>query len=95
MKNAFKLSAKKGDLLFANDMALVHAREGFDDGADVMKRHLVKMHFRDPDQGWGIPPSLEKEWKMVYCSNEPDGTRKETWDIFHKPGLEEESVVNG
>jgi len=95
MKNAFKLPAKKGDLLFANDMALVHAREGFDDGGNVTKRHLIKMHFRDPDQGWGIPPSLENEWKTVYSSNEPDGTRKETWHIFHEPGLEEISTVNG
>ncbi|KAK7414946.1 hypothetical protein QQX98_006271 [Neonectria punicea] len=95
MKNAFKLPAKKGDLLFANDMALVHAREGFDEGGDVMKRHLIKMHFRDPEQGWGIPASLENEWKTVYSSNEPDGSRKETWNIFHEPGLEEQSSVNG
>ncbi|RYO97404.1 hypothetical protein DL765_011248 [Monosporascus sp. GIB2] len=95
MKNAFKIPAKKGDLLFVNDMALVHAREGFDDSGNTTKRHLIKMYFRDPDQAWGIPPSLENEWKKVYGPNEPDGTRKETWDLFHEPGLEESSEVNG
>jgi len=95
MKNAFKLPTKKGDILFTNDLALVHAREGFDDGGDVMKRHLVKMYLRDPDQGWGIPPSLEVGWKTVYSSNEPDGTRKETWHILHEPGLEEGHEDNG
>lgn len=95
MKNAFKLSPKKGDLLFANDMALVHAREGFDDGGDVSKRHLIKMHFRDPDQGWGLPESVENEWKIVYRSSELGGSRQEIWDIFHQPGLEEMSQVNG
>ncbi|RYP57029.1 hypothetical protein DL769_009745 [Monosporascus sp. CRB-8-3] len=95
MKNAFKMPAKKGDLLFVNDMALVHAREGFDDSGNSMKRHLIKMYFRDPDQAWGIPPSLENEWKKVYGPNEPDGTRKEIWDLFHEPGLEENSPVNG
>ncbi|KAI6082012.1 hypothetical protein F4821DRAFT_248171 [Hypoxylon rubiginosum] len=95
MKNAFKLRTKKGDLLFANDMALVHAREGFDDGRGVMKRHLIKMHFRDPDQGWGLPSSLENEWKTVYGSDEAKRTREEIWHIFHQPGLEEQSSVNG
>jgi len=94
-KNAFKLPAKKGDLLLSNDLALVHAREGFDDGDDVIKRHLIKMYLRDPDQGWGIPPSLEIGWKTAYSSNESDGTRKETWHILHEPGLEETSHVNG
>ncbi|KAJ8130640.1 hypothetical protein O1611_g2987 [Lasiodiplodia mahajangana] len=95
MKNAFKVPTRKGDILFVNDMALVHAREGFDDGRDTMKRHLIKMHFRDPDQGWDIPASLENEWKMVYSPNQPDGTRTERWNIFHEPGLEENSNVNG
>ncbi|KAH8655775.1 hypothetical protein BX600DRAFT_552954 [Xylariales sp. PMI_506] len=95
MKNSFKVPTEKGDLLFVNDMALVHAREGFDDGADVATRHLIKMYLRDPEQGWGIPPAMENEWKAVYCSSEPSGARKETWHILHEPGLEELSADNG
>ena len=95
MENRITLPVEKGDMLFVNDMALFHAREGFDDGGIPMKRHLVKMYLRDPEQGWNIPPSLEKQWGTIYSPNRPDGTRQETWNIFYEPGSEELSPVNG
>jgi hypothetical protein len=95
MKNAITLPVVKGDMLFVNDMALFHAREGFDDGGMPMKRHLVKMYFRDPEQGWDIPLSTEKEWRTTYSPNRPDGGRDETWSIVYEAGLEELSSLNG
>ncbi|KAJ5611892.1 Clavaminate synthase-like protein [Penicillium herquei] len=95
MKNSIKLPVEKGDLLLVNDMALFHAREGFDDGDIPLKRHLIKMYFRDPNQGWNIPPSIENEWKMVYSPNQPDGTREETWHVLYESGIEELSMLNG
>ncbi|KAL8952552.1 MAG: hypothetical protein Q9222_001542 [Ikaeria aurantiellina] len=95
MRNAIKLPVVKGDMLFVNDMALMHARTGFDDGGIPLKRHLVKMYFRDPEQGWELPLALEKEWRTTYSPNRPDGTRHETWHISHEPGLEELTTLNG
>jgi hypothetical protein len=95
MKNAITLPVAKGDLLLVNDLALFHARTGFDDGNIPLKRHLIKMYFRDPEQGWNIPPSMENEWKMSYTPNQPDGTRKETWHVSYEPGIEETSMLNG
>jgi hypothetical protein len=95
MKNSITLPISKGDMLFVNDMALFHAREGFDDGGIPLKRHLVKMYMRDPDQGWAVPQSVGNEWSRVYSPNRPDGTRDETWNIVHEPGLEELSYLNG
>lgn len=95
MKNKITLPVVQGDMLFVNDMALFHAREGFDDGGIPLKRHLIKMYFRDPDQGWNIPPSMEQEWKTSYSPNRPDGTRQETWNILYEPGIEELSMLNG
>ncbi|KAK3990769.1 hypothetical protein QBC44DRAFT_368741 [Cladorrhinum sp. PSN332] len=60
-KNSITLPVVKGDILLVNDMALFHAREAFDDGNIPLKRHLVKMYFRDPEQGWEIPLSMEQE----------------------------------
>ena len=94
-KNGITIPVVKGDMLFVNDMALFHAREGFEDGGVPMKRHLVKMYFRDPDQGWSIPLSMESEWRTTYSPNKPDGTREETWNVFYEPGLEELSTLNG
>jgi hypothetical protein len=95
MKNAITLPVVKGDMLFVNDMAMFHAREAFDDGGMPLKRHLVKMYLRDSEQGWVIPTRIEKEWKTIYNPGQADGTRHETWHLFHHPGLEETSMVNG
>lgn len=95
MKNSITLPVVKGDILLVNDMVLMHARQGFDDGGIPLKRHLVKMYLRDPDQGWYISPSLEKEWRTTYSPNRPDGTRHETWNIMHEAGMEELSSLNG
>jgi len=95
VKNGITLPVVKGDMLFVNDMALFHAREAFDDGNIPLKRHLIKMYFRDPHQGWNIPPSMENEWKTSYSPNQPDGTRQETWHVFYEPGIEETSMLNG
>ncbi|MCJ1314656.1 hypothetical protein MMC25_008338 [Agyrium rufum] len=95
MKNSITLPVVKGDMLLVNDMALFHARTGFDDGNIPLKRHLVKMYFRDPEQGWNIPTSMENEWRQTYSPNQPDGTRKETWQLLYEPGVEELSTLNG
>ena len=95
MKHAVTLPVVKGDMLFVNDMALMHARTGFDEGGMTQKRHLVKMYLRDPDKGWEIPSSLEKEWKTTYSPNRPDGTKHETWHLIHEAGLEELTSLNG
>ena len=48
-RNAMTLPVSKGDMLFRNDMAVFHAREGFDESCVNMKRHLMKMYLRDAD----------------------------------------------
>lgn len=62
---SWRLPVQKRDILLVKDMALFHTRERFDDGGVPMKRHLIKMYFRDPDQGWAIPLWMEQEWKVT------------------------------
>lgn len=101
-RNALTLPVEKGDILLVNDMALFHAREGFDDGGVPLKRHLIKMYFRDPAQGWAIPLWMEQEWKTTYGpaeiedgTDDKNGVREESWDYIYRPGLEELSMLNG
>ncbi|OTA64202.1 hypothetical protein K449DRAFT_25734 [Hypoxylon sp. EC38] len=93
MKNSIKLSVVEGDMIYANDMAVFHARDGFENGGK--KRHLLKIYLRDPDQGWGLPSLLGNKWKTVYSPNLQDSERREAWHIHHEAGLEVLQFVNG
>jgi hypothetical protein len=95
MKNAFTLPATKGDLLFVNDMALMHAREAFDEGGQYLKRHILKMFFRDSEKNWKYPPEVIEESMWKYAPNLPDGTRREIWQVNHRLGMEAGPADNG
>lgn len=94
-KNALTIPAAKGDVVFVNDMALLHARTGFDDGDRPEKRHIVKMFFRDPAKDWPIPPSVESERLSMFGPNRPGGERNETWVIQRGKGDEDGPLMNG
>ncbi|KAK3075905.1 hypothetical protein LTR53_000334 [Teratosphaeriaceae sp. CCFEE 6253] len=93
--NGFPLPIAKGDMLFVNDMAIMHARRGFSEHGQYLKRHLVKMFFHDPAQGWTVPASVEGERERMYGPNRPDGSRSESWHAVYEDGLEEASMMNG
>ncbi|OCL03097.1 Clavaminate synthase-like protein, partial [Glonium stellatum] len=48
--NSVPLPMGRGDMVFVNDMTILYAREGFSEGGVYMKRHLLKMSFRNPEQ---------------------------------------------
>ncbi|KAI0187130.1 hypothetical protein EV127DRAFT_326490, partial [Xylaria flabelliformis] len=49
-ENALALDSAKGDILFANNMALVHARDNFiDDSSTGQVRHLLSVMLRDSE----------------------------------------------
>ncbi|KAF9769781.1 hypothetical protein IL306_012743 [Fusarium sp. DS 682] len=93
-KNAIKPPVFLGGMVFINDMAVFHARDGFKNGDASMKRHLLKMYLRDPEQGWTVPQSLQETFGARY-TRKPDDQSPEVWDIDHQPGLEVLSFVNG
>ncbi|KAK3071572.1 hypothetical protein LTR53_008380 [Teratosphaeriaceae sp. CCFEE 6253] len=93
--NGFALPIAKGDMLFVNDMAIMHARRGFSEHGQYLKRHLVKMFFRDPAQGWSVPVPVEGERERMYGPNRPHGSRSESWHAVYEDGLEEASMMNG
>ena len=94
-KIELQLPTVKGDILLVSDMALFHAREGFHDADIALKRHLVKMSFRDQDQGLVIPSSLEESWGKSYGPNMPDGSREEIWYSSHEKVFERFARSNG
>jgi len=49
---------EKGDIRFINNLALLHGREAFEDGADL-KEHLVRLWLRNENEDWPLPPALK------------------------------------
>ncbi|KAI8626339.1 hypothetical protein F5Y19DRAFT_488381 [Xylariaceae sp. FL1651] len=94
LANSIQLPIGRGDIVFINDQAILHARGTFQD-VSGSGRHLLKMFLRDPDQSWPVSgPALEQQLK-IYGPNRDDGTREETWWVDFETGQEEEAPTNG
>jgi len=71
-----------GDIHFINNLAVLHRREGFVNGASMdEKRHLVRMILRSSRHGWAIPAELEREWREAF-----DKEACKTWHLDPMPG---------
>ncbi|KAG0645687.1 Taurine hydroxylase SAT17 [Hyphodiscus hymeniophilus] len=66
-KHALSMKLKRGELLFWNNLALMHSRNGFTDAPDS-RRHLLRLWLRNDAtvKGWTIPEELQGAWKDAY-----------------------------
>ncbi|KAF2011643.1 Clavaminate synthase-like protein [Aaosphaeria arxii CBS 175.79] len=64
-KHAVGLDFKKGDIQFANNLSIFHARDGFTNTADK-QRHLVRLWLRDEEFAWETPAQIQNRWDGVY-----------------------------
>ena len=64
-KYAVSLNFKKGDVQFANNLSIFHARDGFTN-TEEKQRHLVRLWLRDPENAWETPKALNERWEKVY-----------------------------
>lgn len=59
-KHSIKLDNQRGDILFANNLSLLHARDAFEDDQKQGKcRHLLRMMLRDPGLAWTLPNAMK------------------------------------
>ena len=93
--NSMPLPMGKGDMVFINDMAILHAREPFSEGGVFLQRHLLKFYLSDPDQTWPVPPTVADAWKKIYGPNSEAGVRNETWSVRWGAGQEDGWASNG
>jgi hypothetical protein len=62
-----EIQTQAGDMHFINNMGVLHRRESFINGkSPTEKRHLVRMRLRSAEQGWPVPPQLEREWHEAF-----------------------------
>ncbi|EXJ92071.1 hypothetical protein A1O3_00621 [Capronia epimyces CBS 606.96] len=65
------LDFRKGDIQYVNNLAVFHARDGFEDTPE-QQRHLVRLWLRDPEYAWDTPEGLEERWAYLYDGVTPE-----------------------
>lgn len=68
---AVTLDFQKGDIQFANNLSVFHARDGFRNSAEK-QRHLVRLWLRDDELRWEIPEQLGPRFDKVYKDVRPE-----------------------
>ena len=67
MARAIKLQLRPGDMVFFNNLGMLHARDAFvDNEAAGRKRHLLRLILRDEEAAWSLPVQLEGVWEALY-----------------------------
>ncbi|KAL2038865.1 hypothetical protein N7G274_008387 [Stereocaulon virgatum] len=89
MSHAIEIQLQPGDMIFFNNLTMMHARDGFvDNGAEGMKRHLLRLILRNEEAAYELPPQLAETWEALYEHNveeEKFPVKKElfTWACSH------------
>lgn len=71
-KHATSIAAQPGDILFINNLALLHKRDAYTDAGT--RRHLVRLWLRNPELSWEIPEEMKAPWKVAYGPVEEAGS---------------------
>ncbi|OJJ94662.1 hypothetical protein ASPACDRAFT_65038 [Aspergillus aculeatus ATCC 16872] len=64
-KHSIALDFRKGDIQFANNLSILHARGAFTDSSEK-QRHLLRLWLRDPEHEWKKAPELQERFDRVY-----------------------------
>ncbi|KAK6515144.1 hypothetical protein TWF506_007489 [Arthrobotrys conoides] len=64
-KNSIEIGLQSGDLLFINNLAVLHGRREFQDN-EIAKRHMLRLWVHNPARAWQLPSSLKVLWDCLY-----------------------------
>lgn len=66
-RHTLSMKLQRGDILFWNNLALLHSRRGFTDSPDC-RRHLIRLWLRnsETEKKWSIPEELQASWKDAF-----------------------------
>lgn len=83
------MKLKPGDMLFWNNLALLHSRKGFTDSPEN-RRHLLRLWLRNDatEKNWSIPRELQASWKEAFDL----AGREQLWPI--KPIKDRDYITN-
>lgn len=67
IKHSFCLDQQPGDIIFINNLGILHARDAFVDGASAdTQRHLIRLWLNDREVGWPIAEALQYNHGQLY-----------------------------
>jgi len=77
-QHAISIKLKPGDMLFWNNLALLHSRAGFTD-SPTRRRHLLRLWLRndETEKNWIIPEELEAAWTEAF----DHASRPQLWPV--------------
>ncbi|VUC30723.1 unnamed protein product [Clonostachys rosea] len=79
-RSSFKLDTQVGDILFVNNLSIMHARGAYSDNPDSGKvRHLLRLWLNDRDS-WPFAPSLKYFNGPEFWNAPPDEQKLHTFD---------------
>ncbi|KAL2016171.1 hypothetical protein VTK56DRAFT_4111 [Thermocarpiscus australiensis] len=65
-KYSHRLDRRPGDMVFINNLALLHARDSYVDPTEGPGRYLVRLWLRNPTLAWKIPESMRVPWEAAF-----------------------------
>lgn len=67
-RRAVKIQLQPGDMIFFNNLSMLHARDPFvDSNARGNKRHLLRLILKKSiGEAHELPPQLAETWKQLY-----------------------------
>ncbi|KAI1407688.1 Clavaminate synthase-like protein [Hypoxylon sp. FL1857] len=92
-KHQLRLETQPGDILFINNLGLLHARESYQDSLSS-SRHLVRLWLRNTHLGWSIPHSMKMPWDAAF-GEKARGIINRNYPIMPMPEYMECKYSNG
>ncbi|KAK3995580.1 hypothetical protein QBC44DRAFT_19514 [Cladorrhinum sp. PSN332] len=67
-KFRLRLDMKPGDMVFINQWSTLHSRDNYVDAkdSDGPRRHLVRLHLRNPELAWPIPEHMREPLEKAF-----------------------------
>lgn len=73
---AHRIPLRRGDMIFFNNMRMMHARDAFVDGdpsENTTARYLLRLILKDErNPAWEVPDALKERWKEMYDHGEDE-----------------------
>lgn len=67
---ARRFAFRSGDIVFFNNLRMLHARDSFVDGCgehNTTKRYVMRLILKDDgNRGWELPSELNEKWRELY-----------------------------